>query len=334
VRSLARALAAEPHAAVYGRTGSCLGRFGTLVAFLIDALCAVTGNLDRPGGAVFGRPAVALDEVGERIGLATYGRVRSRIGGFPDVIGNLPATLLPREIETPGDRQVRALFLSAGNPMLSVPDGHALERALERLELCVSLDLYVNESNRHADYVLPATTWLEREDLPLAFLGFYTKPFVQWTEPVVEPAGESRQEWEVIEAAGGPPAGSARPARLAAPNRRPAAAHGSGGRPVRPAAQGTEHRQAAARAARGRDPCRDRHRRPARQAAPSGPSRAPGPAPDRGRAAPAGGDERRRSELPPASDRHARAALAQLLDAQRAAADARRAHARGARASR
>jgi anaerobic selenocysteine-containing dehydrogenase len=200
VRELAHGFATADGAAAYGRTGSCLGRFGTLVAFLIDALNAATGNLDRPGGAVFGRPAIELDRVGELTGLASYGKTRARFGGFPDVVGNLPAALLPREIETPGERQIRALFVSAGNPVLSVPDGDALERALETLDLCVSLDFYVNETNRHADYVLPATTWLERADTPLAFLGFYTTPFVQHSEAVVPPAGEAREEWEVIEA--------------------------------------------------------------------------------------------------------------------------------------
>ena len=199
-RELARDFARAESAAAYGRTGSCLGRFGTLVAFLLDALNAVTGNLDRPGGAVFGRPPVALDDVGERIGLDTYGKIRSRIGGFPDVIGNLPATLLPREIETPGELQIRALFVSAGNPVLSVPDGRALERALGKLELFVSLDFYVNETNRHADYVLPTTTLYEREDVPLALLGFFTQPFIQMTEAVVPPPGEARQEWEIIDA--------------------------------------------------------------------------------------------------------------------------------------
>ena len=200
VRELARDFASAESAAAYGRTGSCLGRFGTLVAFLLDALNAVTGNLDRPGGAVFGRPAVALDDVGELIGLDTYGKTRSRVGGFPDVIGNLPAALLPREIETPGELQIRALFVSAGNPVLSVPDGGALERAIGELDLFVSLDFYVNETNRHADYVLPTTTLYEREDVPLAFLGFFTQPFIQLSEAVVPPPGEARQEWEIIDA--------------------------------------------------------------------------------------------------------------------------------------
>lgn len=199
VRMLARDFAAADGAAAYGRTGSCLGRHGTLVAFLIDALCAVTGNLDRPGGAVFGRPAIALDDVGQRTGLDTYAKARSRIGGFPDVLGNMPASLIPQEIETPGHTQLRALFVSAGNPVLSVPDGDAMERALGKLDLLVSLDFYVNETNRHADYVLPTTTFLERDDTPVAFLGFYTTPFVQHSDPVVAPAGEAREEWEIVE---------------------------------------------------------------------------------------------------------------------------------------
>ena len=199
VRQMARELANANSAAVYGRTGSCLGRRGTLVSFLLDALNVVTGNLDRPGGAVFGRPPLALDEVAERFGLASYASRRSRIGGFPDVLGNMPATLIPEEIETPGDRQIRALFVSAGNPVLSVPDGDAMERALDKLDLMVSLDFYVNETNSHADYILPSTTFLERDDLPIAFLGFHTTPFVNYTDKVVEPRGEAREEWEIIE---------------------------------------------------------------------------------------------------------------------------------------
>jgi anaerobic selenocysteine-containing dehydrogenase len=199
VRALARDFAAADGAVAYGRTGSCLGRNGTVVAFLIDALNAVTGNLDRPGGAVFGRPAIALDDVGQRTGLDTYGKTRSRIGDFPDVLGNMPASVIPQEIETAGDGQLRALFVSAGNPVLSVPDGEAMERALGKLDLLVSLDFYVNETNSHADYVLPSTTFLERDDTPVAFLGFYTTPFVQHSDPVVAPAGEAREEWEIIE---------------------------------------------------------------------------------------------------------------------------------------
>jgi anaerobic selenocysteine-containing dehydrogenase len=198
-RDLARDLAGAEHAAVYGRTGSCLGRNGTLVAFLLDALDAVTGNLDREGGAMFGNPPIAYDEIAERIGAGTYGKVRSRIGGFPEVLGALPAALMAKEIRAPGDGQIRAMFVSAGNPVLSVPNGDELASALRELDLFVSIDFYVTETNREADFVLPATTFLEREDFPLPFLPLFVTPFIQWTDPVVEPAGEARQEWELIE---------------------------------------------------------------------------------------------------------------------------------------
>jgi formate dehydrogenase len=103
------------------------------------------------------------------------------------------------EITTPGDGQMRALIVSAGNPVSSVPDGRALERSFESLDLLVSIDLYVNETGQHADYVLPAATWLERGDAPVAFMPFFVKPFAQWTEPVLSPRGEARPEWEVID---------------------------------------------------------------------------------------------------------------------------------------
>jgi formate dehydrogenase len=199
LRELARDFATADGAAAYGRTGSCIGRFGTLVAFLIDALNAVTGNLDRAGSAVFGDPPISLDELGMKLGLATYAKTRSRVGNFPDVLGNLPATLIPQEIETPGAGQLRALFVSAGNPVLSVPDGAAFDQALPKLDLMVSIDLYVNETNKHADYVLPATTMYERDDFPLPFMAFHVPPFIHWTDAVLEPAGEAREEWWAID---------------------------------------------------------------------------------------------------------------------------------------
>jgi anaerobic selenocysteine-containing dehydrogenase len=199
VRRLARDLAGAESAAVYGRTGSCLGRNGTLVAYLLDALNLATGNLDREGGAMFGTGPIDFAKIADRLGVGTYGAVRTRVGDLPEVLGQLPASVMAKEITTPGEGQIRAMFVSAGNPVLSVPNGDELEAALEEVELSVGIDLYVNDTNKHADFVLPATTFLEREDFPLPFLTLHTTPFVQMTEPVVEPAGEARQEWEIIE---------------------------------------------------------------------------------------------------------------------------------------
>jgi len=199
VRRLARDLAAAEHAAVYGRTGSCLGRNGTLVAFLLDALNLVTGNLDREGGAMFGDPPIDLARVVDLAGLGTYAKVRSRVGDLPEVLGSLPASVMAKEMITPGKGQIRAMFFSAGNPVLSVPNGAELTEAIEGAELSVAIDLYVTDTSRHCDFVLPATTMYEREDFPLPFLALFSTPFIQMTEAVVEPRGEARQEWEVIE---------------------------------------------------------------------------------------------------------------------------------------
>jgi formate dehydrogenase len=199
VRKLARDITTANGAAVYGRTGSCLGRHGTLVSFLLDAVNLVTGNLDRRGGAIFGTGPIELEKLLHALGADSYDRYRSRIGGLPEVLGSLPASLMAKEMTTPGPGQMRALFVSSGNPVLSVPNGEELEDAIDGLELTVAIDLYVNDTARHADYVLPATTFLEREDFPSAFLTFHTTPFVQWTDAVVKPRGEARQEWEIIE---------------------------------------------------------------------------------------------------------------------------------------
>ena len=202
VRGLARAIATTPRAAIYGRLGTCVGRYGTLTSYLIDVVNLVAGNLDEPGGSVFGSLGlpgqrwanVAMGAVLRR----TYRRRRSRIGGFGALIGSEPAALMAKEILTPGDRQIRALFVSAGNPVLSVPNGDELESALESLELSVALDFYVTETTAHCDYVLPVTTMYERDDFPLTFQPFQATPFRQVTEAVVDPAGQARQEWQIV----------------------------------------------------------------------------------------------------------------------------------------
>src|SRR5258707_1704873 len=203
VRALARDLARTRRAAVYGRVGTSTGENGTLTTYLLDAVNLAAGHLDQPGGSMFGRFGMP----GERWGMkvlgallrSSYTRRRSRIGGFPSGLLSEPAGVMAKEITTPGRGQVRALFVSAGNPVLSVPNGDELEGALEGLELMVGVDLYVNETLAHCDYVLPAATMYERDDFPLAFQTLQPTPFPQATEAVLAPAGQARPEWEVID---------------------------------------------------------------------------------------------------------------------------------------
>ncbi len=199
VRTLARDLARTPRAALYSRLGASLGQHGTLTTYLVDVVNVVAGNLDVEGGAMFGSPGLRrLLARLERLSSAGYDSRRSRIGGFPQVLGTEPATIMAREIITPGPGQVRALFVSAGNPVLSAPDGSGLEAALATLDLFVSIDLYVNETNCQADYVLPATTMYERDDVPLVYSMLQTTPLRQATRAVVAPRGEAKQESEIV----------------------------------------------------------------------------------------------------------------------------------------
>ncbi len=203
VRALARDLARTPRAAVYGRVGTSTGENGTLTTYLLDAVNLVAGNLDVAGGSMFGTLGLPFERRLTAIGGAAlrriYERRRSRIGGFPSVLMSEPAGIMAKEITTAGDGQIRALFVSAGNPVLSVPNGDELEAALGRLELSVGIDLYINETTAHCDYVLPAATMYERDDFPLAFQTLQPTPFRQATEAVVAPAGQARTEWEIID---------------------------------------------------------------------------------------------------------------------------------------
>nr|WP_165588719.1 molybdopterin-dependent oxidoreductase [Mycolicibacterium komanii] len=203
VRGLACDLVRTQRAAVYGRVGTSVGENGTLTTYLLDAVNLVAGNLDVPGGSMFGRFGLPgerwLNMAGGALLRTVYRRKRSRIGGFPSVLGSEPAGVMAKEITTPGRGQVRALFVGAGNPVLSVPNGDELETALRSLELMVGIDLYVNETLAHCDYVLPATSMYERDDFPLPFQNLQPTPFRQATEAVIAPVGQARAEWEIID---------------------------------------------------------------------------------------------------------------------------------------
>lgn len=200
IRALARAFSAAPSGVVYGRTGTCTQRFGTLNNWLQDLLMVLTGNVERAGGLLFGGALVDFVTLSERAGFATYGRVPTRVTGLPEVFGLHPSTSLVPDIVTPGEGQVRALMTLGSNPVISsAGGGPPLEAALGRLDLHCSLDLYVNETNRHAHYILPVTGMYERDDVPLAALGLSLRPSIWATEAVIEPRGGARHEWEILD---------------------------------------------------------------------------------------------------------------------------------------
>ena len=188
IRRLARDLAAAPSGAVYGRIGTCTQEFGTLASWLVDVVNALTGNLDREGGAMFTRAAVAASNTKGQPGRgrgARFGRWASRVRGLPEIFGELPAVCMAEEIETPGDGQIRALFTIAGNPALSTPNAARLQAALASLELMVSVDIYLNETTRHADVILPVPSALERSHYDVALYQFAVRNVANYSPPVL-----------------------------------------------------------------------------------------------------------------------------------------------------
>ena len=199
IRALAREVAAAPSAAVYGRLGTCTQEFGALASWLVVALQVVTGNLDRAGGSMFTTPAADLVALASRTGdRGSFDRRRSRVRGLPAFSGELPVAALAEEIETPGDGQIRALVTFAGNPVLSSPHGSRLERALPGLEAMVSIDLYRNETTRHAHLLLPTTFGPERDHYDLALYLFAVRDAARWAPAAVAPPPGVRDDWQVL----------------------------------------------------------------------------------------------------------------------------------------
>ena len=196
IRRLAREVVSAPTAAVYGRIGTHTAAFGTIASWAVDILNALTGNLDRPGGAMFPLPAHDPGRGnGKGRGFAV-GRHTSRVRGYPEVRREFPIATLADEILTPGDGQVRALITVAGNPSLSAPGADRLDDAFAQLDFMVSVDPYRNETTRHANVILPPPSALERSEYHLAFYSLAVRNFADWAPPLFPTDGP--QEHEIL----------------------------------------------------------------------------------------------------------------------------------------
>jgi anaerobic selenocysteine-containing dehydrogenase len=222
IRRMARELATAPRAAVYGRIGTTTQRFGTTASWLVDVLNVVTGNLDRPGGAMFARPAAGSSNTSGEPGRGrggAFGRWRSRVRGLGEIFGELPVACLAEEIETPGDGQIRALLTIAGNPVVSTPNSERLAAALDDLDFMVSVDIYVNETTRHADVILPGPSPLQRSHYDLALLGLAVRNVANYSPPALERDPQVPEEWETLLRLGGIATGQGPNADVAAIDR-------------------------------------------------------------------------------------------------------------------
>ncbi len=199
IRSLARELADAPTAACHGRVGISTQAFGAVASWLVNVLAVVTGNLDRPGGAMFTTPAADVVALNARIGSrGSFGRWRSRVRGLPEFGGELPVATLAEEIETPGKGRIRGLVTFAGNPVLSTPNGRRLDRALAGLDFQLSIDLYRNETTRHAHLLLPPSFGPERDHYDLVFHALSVRDVARYVKPAVDPPPGVRDDWDIL----------------------------------------------------------------------------------------------------------------------------------------
>ncbi|MFI5821650.1 molybdopterin oxidoreductase family protein [Streptomyces rishiriensis] len=201
IRTLARELAAAPTAAVYGRIGSCTVPYGTLASWLVDVLNILTGNLDRPGGALF--PQAATDRTPRPAGPGhgfQLARWHSRVSRHPEAKGELPLSALAEEIDTATEEgePIRALVAVAANPVLSAPDGDRLDKALDALDFMVSVDPYLNETSRHADVVLPPPPPSQSPHHDFAFNTLAVRNQVRYTRPAVPLEPGRMAETEIL----------------------------------------------------------------------------------------------------------------------------------------
>ena len=197
IRQITREFAAADGAAAYGRLGVSTHGFGSICQWAIQCLNLLTGNVDREGGLLFPEPAV--DAVGRGIiGRGHFDIWRSRVRGIPEYGGELPVSVMREEIETPGDGQIRAVLTVAGNPVLSTPDGRSLARALDSLDFMAAIDIYLNETTRHADVILPPTTALERDHYDIVFHGLAVRNTARFTPAVFAKPDDARHDWQVF----------------------------------------------------------------------------------------------------------------------------------------
>ena len=203
IRTLARELAGTERAVVYGRIGLCNQEFGSLASWLVDVVNILTGHLDTPGGSMFARAAawsVTVQPIpGLEDGAPEFGRYRTRVRGAKEVLGQVPVSCLAEEIATPGEGQIKALITVAGNPVLSTPAGHTLDEVLPMLDAMISVDLWLNETTRHADVILPAPSPLEQPHHDDLILNFAINSIANYSPPVFSPEDRDRpEEWEIL----------------------------------------------------------------------------------------------------------------------------------------
>jgi anaerobic selenocysteine-containing dehydrogenase len=199
IERIAHELAKAEAGICYGRMGVSTQAYGALCQWAIQVINVATGHLDKPGGSLFTRPA--MDQV-VNTNPGGFGRFVSRGRGLPEFNYELPAATMVDEIRTEGEGQIRLMFTGAGNPVLSTPNGRALDKALEELEFMISVDPALNETTRHADVILPPTSPLEHDHYDIAFHNLAIRNTARYSPAVFDKPDGAMHDWEIFSALG------------------------------------------------------------------------------------------------------------------------------------
>jgi anaerobic selenocysteine-containing dehydrogenase len=200
VQTMASEFYLAEKAVAYGRMGLSVQEHGSLCQWFLQLINIYTGNLDKVGGAVVNDAALPITGKGTSAG--ARGRWYSRVRNLPEFAGELPVSVLCEEISTEGEGQIHALITSAGNPVLSTPNGQALDQALEKLDFMISIDVYINETTRHADLILPPTSFLTQDHYDSVFNAFAVRRVARLNKAIQEREHEERADWEIINGIG------------------------------------------------------------------------------------------------------------------------------------
>ncbi len=186
-------------AVCYGRMGVSTQEYGGICQWLINVLNIVTNNMDKVGGAMFTKPAIDLVFMSGAQGkVGNFDRYRSRVHNLPEYSGELPVATLADEILTEGVGQIKMFICTAGNPVLSTPNGKKLEKALEELEFMVSIDIYLNETSKYANIILPSTNGLETLHYDLVFHQLAIRNTAKISEILFEKNENQKHDWQIL----------------------------------------------------------------------------------------------------------------------------------------
>ncbi len=197
LRALVDDYCATPKAALYGRIGLCTQEFGLAAHWMLMVISIISGRLDQVGGMMFATAPTGGTGPGSPGDIKPYGRWHSRVRGVPETCGELPASLMAEEITAPGD-EVRGLMTICGNPVLSVPGGQNIRKALETLDFMVALDIYVNETTSCADLILPSTVHPEHSNVDVTMQGFSSRNYVSYSPRTFPPEEGLKDLGEII----------------------------------------------------------------------------------------------------------------------------------------